>query len=328
MIYRTLGRTELKVSLVSYGSGGPSKLGQNTGISSNDQDLLIHKCIDSGVNLFDTSEAYGDSESILARGLKGVPRDSYILATKCRYLDRGGVMRTPEDIARSIENSLVRLQVDYVDVLQFHVFNSKHYFDVVEQHHPVLKRFQEQGKIRFIGFSEQFMVEHDHKGVVLALETHPELWDVIAQAIEFYTPEECLNYFATAGYDLDKIKSALDAGSVTAIFDACFTGTGKQGKALKVARILSSPRGHPKPPSQTWRKFLDNHMGCFASIDFFVVPTATFAVLFVFIVLRHERRRIEHFGVTAHPTADWVAQQVREAFPWATAPQYLIRDRP
>ncbi len=115
----------------------------------------------------------------MARGLKGVPRDSYILATKCRYLDRGGVMRTPEDIARSIENSLVRLQVDYVDVLQFHVFNSKHYFDVVEQHYPVLKRFQEQGKIRFIGFSEQFMVEHDHKGVVLALESHPELWDVI-----------------------------------------------------------------------------------------------------------------------------------------------------
>ena len=165
--------------MVSYGSGGPSKLGQNTGLSSIDQDLLIHQCIDAGVNLFDTSEAYGDSEAILARGLKNVPRDSYVLATKCRYLDRGGVMRTPEDIANSIENSLVRLQVDYVDVLQFHVFNSRHYFDVVEQHYPVLKRFQEQGKIRFIGFSEQFMVEHDHKGVVLALETHPELWDVI-----------------------------------------------------------------------------------------------------------------------------------------------------
>ena len=165
--------------MVSYGSGGPSKLGQNTGLTSNDQDRLIHRCIDAGVNLFDTSEAYGDSEAILARGLKGAPRDSYVLATKCRYLDRGGVMRTPEDIARSIENSLVRLQVDCVDILQFHVFNSRHYFDVVEQHYPVLKRFQEQGKIRFIGFSEQFMVEHDHKGVVLALETHPELWDVI-----------------------------------------------------------------------------------------------------------------------------------------------------
>ncbi len=84
---------------------------------------------------------------------------------------------------------------------------------------------------------------------------------------------------------------------------------------------------HPKPPSQTWRTFLHNHVGCLASIDFFVVPTAGFAVLFVFIVLRHERRLIEHFGVTAHPTADWVAQQIREAFPWDSAPRYLIRDR-
>lgn len=66
-----------------------------------------------------------------------------------------------------------------IDIIQFHIFNSKHYSDVVDQHYPVLKCFQEQGKIRFIGFSEQFKVEHDHKGVVLALETHPELWDTI-----------------------------------------------------------------------------------------------------------------------------------------------------
>jgi len=84
---------------------------------------------------------------------------------------------------------------------------------------------------------------------------------------------------------------------------------------------------HPKLPSQTWRAFLDNHVGCLASIDFFVVPTARFAVLFVFIVLRHERRRIAYFGVTAHPSAGWVEQQIREAFPWETAPRYLIRDR-
>jgi L-galactose dehydrogenase len=179
MIYRTLGRTGLKVSLVSYGSGGASKLGQNTGLSAQDQDTLIHRCIDEGINFFDTSEAYGDSEVILGRALNGVPRDSYVLATKCKYLDRGGALRTPEDIATSIENSLVRLNVDCIDTMQFHIFNSKHYFDVVEQHYPVLQRFQEQGKIRFIGFSEQFKVEHDHKGVVLALETHPELWDTI-----------------------------------------------------------------------------------------------------------------------------------------------------
>ena len=72
---------------------------------------------------------------------------------------------------------------------------------------------------------------------------------------------------------------------------------------------------HPKPPSQTWRTFLENHVGCLASTDFFVVPTATFSLLFVLVVLRHERRRIVHIGTTAHPTAAWVAQQIREAFP-------------
>ena len=66
---------------------------------------------------------------------------------------------------------------------------------------------------------------------------------------------------------------------------------------------------------------------CRASIDFFVVPTATFHLLFGFIVLPHERRQIVHFGVTANPTMAWVAQQIREAFPWGTAPRYLIRDR-
>lgn len=84
---------------------------------------------------------------------------------------------------------------------------------------------------------------------------------------------------------------------------------------------------YPSPPSQSWRTFLTNHADCLASIDFFVFPTATFRLLFGFIVLHHERRRIVHFGETANPTADWVAQQIRDAFPWDTVPRYLIRDR-
>ena len=84
---------------------------------------------------------------------------------------------------------------------------------------------------------------------------------------------------------------------------------------------------HPRPPSQTWRTFLANHADGLASIDMFVVPTATFRVLYAFIVLRHERRRVVHFDVTSHPTAAWLKQQIVEAFPWGTAPQYLIRDR-
>jgi len=82
-----------------------------------------------------------------------------------------------------------------------------------------------------------------------------------------------------------------------------------------------------KPPSQTWRTFLDNHIQQLVSADFFTVPTIRFQVLYVFLVLAHERRRILHFHVTAHPTAEWTAQQLRNAFPWDSAPRYLLRDR-
>src|SRR6266853_1466044 len=81
-----------------------------------------------------------------------------------------------------------------------------------------------------------------------------------------------------------------------------------------------------KPPSQTWRTFLENHAEQLVSIDFFTVPTIRFQVLSVFLVLAHDRRRILHFNVAAHPTADWTGQQLREAFPFAQLPRYLLRD--
>jgi putative transposase len=84
---------------------------------------------------------------------------------------------------------------------------------------------------------------------------------------------------------------------------------------------------HRKPPSQTWRTFLDNHVKELVSIDFFTVPTATFRILYVFLVLRHERRQVVHFNVTEYPTAQWTAQQIVEAFPFDTVPRYLLRDR-
>jgi len=86
-------------------------------------------------------------------------------------------------------------------------------------------------------------------------------------------------------------------------------------------------RRHRKPPSQGWRTFLDNHVGDLISIDFFTVPTVTFRVLFVFVILAHDRRRVIHFNVSESPGAQWTAQQIVEAFPWDTAPRYLLRDR-
>jgi transposase InsO family protein len=81
-----------------------------------------------------------------------------------------------------------------------------------------------------------------------------------------------------------------------------------------------------RPPSQNWRTFLRNHADAIAAIDLCVVPTVTFEVLFAFVVLGHGRRQLLWFAVTRHPTAEWVAQQMVEAFPWNVAPAYLVRD--
>jgi len=82
-----------------------------------------------------------------------------------------------------------------------------------------------------------------------------------------------------------------------------------------------------KPLSQNWRTFLRNHIGQIAAVDFFTVPTIAFRVLCVFLVLRHDRRRVAHFNVTASPTAQWTAQQIVEAFPFEEVPRFLLRDR-
>jgi putative transposase len=91
-----------------------------------------------------------------------------------------------------------------------------------------------------------------------------------------------------------------------------------------VSRIL---RRLPRPPGQTWKTFLRNHVGPMVSIDFFTVPTITLKVLFVFIVLEHRRREVLHFSVTDHPTAAWTSQQIVEAFAEHDTARYLLRDR-
>ncbi len=106
------------------------------------------------------------------------------------------------------------------------------------------------------------------------------------------------------------------------------------GELLKLGieisgRTVSSlmPKHPRKPSSQTWRAFLKNHMTNTVSIDFFTIPTINFRIEFVFVVLKNCHRKVIHFNVTKHLTAQWTAQQIIEAFPWDRAPKYLILDR-
>jgi putative transposase len=91
-----------------------------------------------------------------------------------------------------------------------------------------------------------------------------------------------------------------------------------------VSKYMIKPEHRPSP---SWQAFLNNHARDIVSIDFFTVPTATFRVLYVFLVLDNARRKILHFNVTTSPTAIWTGQQIAEAFPWDTAPRYMIRDQ-
>ena len=106
----------------------------------------------------------------------------------------------------------------------------------------------------------------------------------------------------------------------------------KLGLEISQAAVSKYLGRRSTPPSQTWRTFLDHHLQTLVSVDFFVVPTVLCKVLFVFVVLAHERRRVLHIrvlhiNVTDTPTAQWTAQQLVEACPWETAPRYVLRDR-
>jgi hypothetical protein len=101
----------------------------------------------------------------------------------------------------------------------------------------------------------------------------------------------------------------------------------KLGIEVSQATVSKYMVRHRKLPSQSWRTFLKNHTKDIVSVDLFTVPTTSFRVLYVFIVLSNARRRINHFNVTESPTAAWTGRQIVEAIPWDSAPRYMIRDR-
>ncbi|MBT5874267.1 MAG: hypothetical protein HOH43_12680 [Candidatus Latescibacteria bacterium] len=180
MHYRILGRTGLKVSLLSLGSGGARLMGQEQGLTQNDQDKLVRRSLELGVNLFDTSPVYGHSEEILGHALKDVPRDQYILTSKCHLRKDDEPVTDVQSIYDDVETSLRRLRTDCIDIMLFHgMMPDEAYGEVVERLYPALEQLRMDGKIRYIGFSEPYAIDAGHEAALMGLRNDPNLWDVI-----------------------------------------------------------------------------------------------------------------------------------------------------
>ena len=176
---KRLGRTGLNVSILSLGTGGVRRLGQTQGHGQDEQTGYVRRCLDLGINLIDTAQAYKESEAILGRALEGVPRESYFLCTKCQYDRDGTALRPWSALSASIENSLRSLRTDHLDIMMFHGLTPGLYDATVRQLYPSMQRVKEQGKIRFIGFSERYPEDTVHEAAALALRNDPGIWDVI-----------------------------------------------------------------------------------------------------------------------------------------------------
>jgi len=177
--YRKLGNTGVDVSLLSYGTGGPSQFGQKTGVDDAGRARLMSRALELGVNLFDTAEAYDGAEEMLGRAMLGQKRDSYLIATKWTYRYPDGPATDPELPVRHLEQSLERLNTDYVDIFQVHGLLPEHYDQWAEIFIPVMQRLQDEGKTRFLGVTEMLTMDSKHDGMALAMQKHPDVWDSV-----------------------------------------------------------------------------------------------------------------------------------------------------
>ena len=176
MIYRTLGRTGLKVSAAGLGGGGFSRLGLAKGKSEAEVVALIRLALDLGVNIIDTAAAYG-TEAVIGQAIKAVPRDRLVITTKASPAQYASwELFTPETVVASIDNSLRQLQTDYLDVLQLHAVAPQIYAGTREAIYPAVLRQKEKGKLRFIGITEAAPYDLDHKMFQRALDDD-DIWD-------------------------------------------------------------------------------------------------------------------------------------------------------
>jgi aryl-alcohol dehydrogenase-like predicted oxidoreductase len=185
MEYTTLGRTGLKVSVAGLGCGGPSRLGMRGDARSERHAInLVTQALNLGVNFFDTAESYG-TEGIVAKALAGVQRDHVVVSTK-KTLPTPNHADPEAEVVKGLEQSLRNIGTDYIDVYHLHGVEPKDYDFAQKRLMPVMRRLKEQGKIRFIGVTEGFVVDPSH--MMLQDSLQKNLWDVIMVGFNMLNP--------------------------------------------------------------------------------------------------------------------------------------------
>jgi len=168
-----LGRTNLIVSRMGMGAGGPSRLGNRTGKTVSESVDILRQAFDAGVNFVDTSDTYS-TEAIIGQAIQGRDRSSIVISTK-KSTRRKEV--TPKTIEANLNNSLRCLGTDYIDVYSLHGVVPQDYDYLVSDVYATLQKAREQGKIRFIGITEMFNEDMTH--ITLRQGLEDDLWDVV-----------------------------------------------------------------------------------------------------------------------------------------------------
>ena len=181
MIYRTLGRTGLRVSILGMGTGGPNLLGQSLGRDESEMKALLHRAFDLGINLFDTAREYLDSEVILGRALEDLPRADVVVSTKFAAVlavDSGVEIKSAAEVVETVEESLSRLRLSEIDVVMVGgLLTPDNAAAVLEEQVPALERLRRQGKVRHVGSTEASSSDGAHDWLRHALPA--DVFDVV-----------------------------------------------------------------------------------------------------------------------------------------------------
>jgi len=177
MEYGRLGKTQLQVSRVGLGTGGDAQLGQKLGMTRSESCKIVHRALELGINFFDTSPAYGDTEAILGSALKEAKLVTpSIICTKIQVNEGEALLKAPEKMVSSVERSLKLLNTDRLDIVLLHGLKPDHYSEAIDRLYPDFVRLKEAGMIRHLGVSEHMWADLDQSTISKAIET--DLFDV------------------------------------------------------------------------------------------------------------------------------------------------------